>query len=51
MNSVKNIELTKLNLLNNSYYFFVHLGQNHLPSGWASKPTHPKWNHSIGHYK
>ena len=23
--------------------------QNHLPLGLVLRPTHPKWNHSIGH--
>lgn len=35
------------------HFFFlssVHLGQYHLPLGFAVKFTHPKWNHSMGHW-
>lgn len=36
-----------------AYLFFLrnsseHLGQNHLPLGLVVRPTHAKWNHSMG---
>ena len=41
------------------FFFFICLGvsnaglqraQNHFPLGFWLNPTHPKWNHSIGHW-
>lgn len=40
-------------LVKEFYFFFLscmHFGQYHFPFGFVVKPTHAKWNHSIGHY-
>ena len=29
----------------------AHCGQYHFPLGFEVRPTHWKWNHSIGHWR
>ena len=38
--------------IHHCFLFFLsakHRGQNHFPLGFVVRPTHPKWNHSMGH--